>query len=105
MLKILRARSSAVTIREVVDAFDPPVPAYTTVATVMTRLLEKGMAAREGAGSGGYRFRASQNDEEYVTDQMMSALGRSANRSAALLNFAGNLDKDDIDLLREAFGQ
>ena len=93
----------ALTVREVLNQLPEPRPAYTTVSTVLERLRAKGRVNRTTKGRG-YCFAPVQTDDEHTSDVMLSALGASRDREAALLKFAGNLDDTDIDLLRQAFG-
>lgn len=103
-MRLLWASPRALTVREVILLFDAPQPAYTTVATALSRLHKKGAVLREGAASDGYRFAAAHTEADHTGAQMLQALKDTGDRKAALLNFAGNLDADDKALLREAFG-
>lgn len=104
VMDILWQAPEALSIREVVAAFPAPQPAYTTVATVLERLRAKNMVTRSGAAGKGYRFTPARSDDEHTSSLMLTALGTSRNREAALLKFAGNLDEGDVELLRKAFG-
>src|SRR5699024_3619906 len=75
-----------------------------TVSTVLERLRGKNMVTRSGSAAQGYRFAPSRSDDEHTSSLMLSALGSSQDREAALLKFAGNLDQGDVELLRKAFG-
>lgn len=77
--------------------------AYTTVLTVLDRLREKGMVTRFREGRI-YRYEAAVREEEYAASLMTQALDRSANRSGALLHFAGQLTEDEAASLRAALG-
>ena len=79
-----------------------PVPAYTTLVTVLGRLEKKGAVQREAASPRKVRYTASRSQEEQASSTMLAALDRVADREVALMQFAGNLDQDDLDLLRRA---
>lgn len=104
VMDILWQSTDPLSVREVVDTFPAPQPAYTTVSTVLERLRGKSMVKRSGNGGKGHRFTPARSDDEHTSTLMLSALGSSRDREAALLRFAGNLDESDVDLLRKAFG-
>lgn len=55
-----------VTVRDVVEALRrSPAPAYTTVMTVMNRLVEKGMLRRRADGQS-FRYAAAQSKEHFL---------------------------------------
>lgn len=65
IMEALWRRGGAGTVREVVDALQTDhVVAYTTVQTIMSRLVEKGVLAREGAQQP-HRYRARYSPEEF----------------------------------------
>lgn len=68
--------------------------APTTVATVLTRLHDKGRVDRRSRGKA-YEYRARQSREEYVASIMEKALERSHDRPLALLEFIDRLPDDD----------
>jgi predicted transcriptional regulator len=78
------------------------VPAYTTLVTVLGRLEKKGVVQREAASPRKVRYTATRSQEEQASSTMLEALDRVADREVALMQFAGNLDQDDLDLLRRA---
>jgi predicted transcriptional regulator len=56
------------TVRDVVDYLGSErAPAYTTVMTVMTRLADKGLLARDLVGNT-YHYRAAQSRERFLGD-------------------------------------
>ncbi len=81
---------------------DGHIPAYTTLVTVLGRLEKKGAVYREVASPRKVRFSATRSQEEQASSTMIAALDRVADREVALMQFAGNLDRDDLDLLRRA---
>jgi len=72
--------------------------AYTTLQTVMNRLLERGLLDRERRGRG-YVYRARYNEGAYVSgrirDQLASASPEA--RRAALHSLVGELDPEELD--------
>jgi predicted transcriptional regulator len=74
--------------------------AYTSVSTVLVRLVEKGLVGRNPiANSFGY---FAQVDEATLVAQRMSAvLGQSSNHRRALAGFVSQLGKRDARLLKD----
>ena len=72
--------------------------AYTTLQTVMNRLVERGLLDRERRGRG-YVYRARYNESAYLSrrikDQLASA--SPAARRAALHTLVGDLGPDELD--------
>ena len=72
--------------------------AYTTLQTVMNRLVERGLLDRERRGRG-YVYRPRYNEAAYVSrrikDQLASA--SPAARRAALHTLVGDLGPDELD--------
>ena len=93
-----------VTAREVADALarQPPL-AYTTVLTVMNRLVNKGMLAKQRPGRAA-TFRAVRSREAYTAQLMAAVLGTASDAPAVLLRFADELPADQADALRHALG-
>lgn len=96
VLRVL-ARRGPGTVRDVVDALPkrPPL-AYTTVMTVLSRLHEKGIVARERRGKG-YVYASRFTPEElrdrmarYLVDELVDDFG-----DVALIHFAEALDRVD----------
>ncbi|HLR28021.1 MAG TPA: BlaI/MecI/CopY family transcriptional regulator [Ruania sp.] len=104
VLRVLRELGEPVNAQTVQTALPAPEPAYTTVLTVLDRLVRKGQVARTSISPRKVYFSATKTGEEHTSSEMMSALEDSADRQAALMTFAGNLSEDDAQLLREAIG-
>jgi predicted transcriptional regulator len=75
-------------------------PAYTTVQTVMNRLLERGLLERERRGKA-FVYRARYKESELVARSLRERLaGASADaRRLALLNLVEELEPDELDAL------
>ena len=100
----LHEQEQPVSARELQTTFNEPVPAYTTLMTVLTRLESKGRVERIGDSPRKISFRPSRSSEEEASETMTFALEHAADRRAALLAFAGNLADDDVAALMDAFG-
>ena len=104
-MQLLWADDGAVSARRLQELFGEPVPAYTTLMTALNRLERKGLVLREEDSPRKVRFRASRSDDAHASESMIAALRQAGDRRAALLAFAGDLDEEDIALLRSAFQQ
>lgn len=77
--------------------------AYTTVITILTRLLEKGAVSRERAGRS---FAWTPVDQAgLAARKMRKVLDAESDREAVLASFVTGLDPDDERLLRELLRQ
>jgi predicted transcriptional regulator len=74
--------------------------AYTTIQTVMNRLVERGLLERKRRGKA-FVYRAKYDESELVARSLRERLaGASADaRRPALLNLIEGLDQDDLDEL------
>ncbi|MGW8063721.1 BlaI/MecI/CopY family transcriptional regulator [Streptomyces ziwulingensis] len=76
--------------------------AYTTVITILTRLLEKGAVSRERAGRS---FAWTPADQAgLAARKMRKVLDAESDREAVLARFVTGLDPDDERLLRALLG-
>lgn len=103
LLRLLREQAEPVGARRLQELFDEPVPAYSTLMTALTRLERKDLVVRIEESPRKVRFSARRYDGQHVSASMISALEEAGDRRAALLAFAGNLEDDDVDLLRSVF--
>jgi predicted transcriptional regulator len=79
--------------------------AYTTVATILVRLAEKGLVTREQHGRG-YRYAPVAVDAAGVTAlRMQQVLAGDADRGRVLARFVATLSKRDEAALRRALGR
>lgn len=102
MLRALRRFAEPVGVREIQAEFTESRPAYTTLLTVLDRLVAKGLVRRDELSPRKVRFAAAHSEEEHASVAMMSALRGVEDKQAALLRFAGNLDAEDVAFLRDA---
>jgi predicted transcriptional regulator len=100
VLATLWASEEPLTAVDVRAAFDEPIPATTTVITVLERLRSKGLVDREKVGTEAYRYSTTSDHNEHVAESMASALASSSDRSLALMNFTGQLSEEDKEVLR-----
>ncbi|UYY83629.1 BlaI/MecI/CopY family transcriptional regulator (plasmid) [Arthrobacter sp. YA7-1] len=106
VMRILWDSAVPLSVRDIQGGFGAgPGPAVTTLLTVLERLRLKGQV-RRGEAVGGVRYySAAESESGIVSRAMLNALTESSDRAAALLNFAGDLGEDDVDLLRRALGR
>lgn len=84
--------------REVLERTDQSL-AYTTIATVLTNLVRKGLVDKVPARRvWGYRPLLSRS--EYTAALMSQALATGGDRRDALLHFVGSISEDDVTVLR-----
>jgi predicted transcriptional regulator len=102
IMEVVWAADSPVTGRAVVDELTRERPmAYTTVLTVMDRLVRKGMLTRQRHGRA-HTYQAATSRAADTADLMASVLGSSDDRSAVLLQFVEQIPPDQAEALRAA---
>ncbi|MGK2929493.1 MAG: BlaI/MecI/CopY family transcriptional regulator [Acidimicrobiales bacterium] len=97
VMESLWSSDDGLTPREVHDRVADDL-GYTTVMTVVTRLWEKGLLAREPEGRS-FRYRPTSTAAEHHGERMQAALAKAADRPAVLASFVSQLDDDDRTLL------
>jgi predicted transcriptional regulator len=102
IMEVVWAADGPVTGRAVVDELTRERPvAYTTVLTVMDRLVGKGMLRRQRRGRA-HTYRATRSRAAYTAELMASVLGSSDDRPAVLLHFVEQIPPDQAEALRAA---
>lgn len=100
ILGIVRTASEPLSpgeVRERITAGDQRELSYSTVVTIMSRLYDKGLLARQRAGRG---FSYTAVDEaSLAANRMSSALGSGIDRGAVLSRFVSGLSGRDARLL------
>lgn len=97
VMEILWERSGhELTGRDVADVLSES--AYTTVATVLDRLVHKGLVRRRMQGRS-IRFAAVGSRAAHTALLMHEALGAGGDRQAALIRFAETLSPSDVGIL------
>lgn len=105
ILAVLRGAEEPLRAKQIGAALPGPERAYTTLMTVLHRLEDKGQVVRHTHGRKLVTFTAAATDAPSAGDRMAEELLSSADREAALLRFAGNLDSSDVATLMQAFGR
>ena len=100
VLAALWSSDTPLTAVDVRATFDEPLPAMTTVITVLERLRSKGQVSREKSGTDSYRYTTTTSHDEHIVDSMTTALAASSDRALALINFTGQLSDEDKEVLR-----
>ncbi|MGW0820313.1 BlaI/MecI/CopY family transcriptional regulator [Streptomyces sp. NPDC002845] len=78
--------------------------AYTTVITILTRLLAKGAVTRERAGRS-FAWTPASDQAGLAARKMRKVLDAESDREAVLASFVTSLEPDDERLLRELLGR
>lgn len=92
------AKHGLATVREVVDELDPP-RAFTTVATVLARLLDQGRVSRVSV-DGRWAYRLAPEHNRMLGERIASLLDRVAGDPEPLLQaFVGGVEELDPGLL------
>ncbi|MEV0822420.1 BlaI/MecI/CopY family transcriptional regulator [Nonomuraea rubra] len=103
VMDVLWGSAAWLTVRDVVNRMSDSDLAYTTVMTVMNRLVRKDFLLRERTGDGRtWRYRPAAGREAYVAELMLSALSETGDRIAALGHFARSVTVEEAEALREA---
>ncbi|MDP4505447.1 BlaI/MecI/CopY family transcriptional regulator [Nonomuraea turcica] len=103
IMEVLWSTDDWLTVREVVNRLSDRNLAYTTVMTVMNRLVRKDFIRRERDDDGRtWRYRPAAGREAYVAELMLSALSETGDRLAALGHFARSVSLEEAEALRQA---
>ncbi|MFD9909124.1 BlaI/MecI/CopY family transcriptional regulator [Streptomyces sp. NPDC059063] len=78
--------------------------AYTTVMTILTRLLAKNVVTRERAGRS-FLWRSAADEAGLAALRMRKVLDGERDREAVLASFVTTLSADDERLLRDLLGE
>jgi predicted transcriptional regulator len=78
--------------------------AYTTVITILTRLMAKGAVTRERAGRS-FAWTPASDQAGLAAHKMRKVLDAENDREAVLASFVTSLQPDDERLLRELLGR
>jgi predicted transcriptional regulator len=68
--------------------------AYTSIATVLGRLCDKGLAERQRSGRA-FVYAASKTEADLVVDKIHTLLDATRDRASALAGLASGLDPED----------
>lgn len=100
VLGVLWDASDWLSPQQVKDALDRS-RAYTTVTTVLTRLVAKGTVERRPAGRG-FAYRPVASREEQAATRMGEVLAAAGDRTMTLSRFVESLDPEERERLRRA---
>ena len=99
VLAVLWSEGRPLTAGEVHTALGSDL-AYTTVATILGRLHDKGVVERDRSGRT-HTYRATSDEAEVVRAGFQSVLTRSHDRKALLQGFVDSLSEEDEATIRE----
>nr|WP_238420760.1 BlaI/MecI/CopY family transcriptional regulator [Streptomyces taklimakanensis] len=103
VLSVLREAPGPVDTEWVRERLGGPL-AYTTVITVLTRLLAKGVVTREKEGRS-FVWTAAADEARLAALRMRRVLDGESDREAVLAGFVAELSPDDEQVLRELLRQ
>jgi predicted transcriptional regulator len=101
-LAVLWAADRPLLAGEVNERLDDEL-AYTSVATVLSRLLAKGLVERTPVGRA-FAYQPAVEESELAARRIDAVLSESADRTKVLTQFVGRLSKRDAKLLRALLG-
>jgi predicted transcriptional regulator len=104
VMEVLWQAGAPRTARQVSEALPTRDLAKTTVLTVLSRLEAKGRVERCRDGWA-HTYAATASREDYIAELMHEALGDAADRTAALVRFAGQVSPEEAAALRAALGE
>lgn len=100
-MAVLWSASEPLSARAVLDRLGEQRLAYTTVATVLGHLVDKGLAERVPGSGRSWLYRARVGSGEYSGAVMSSALAGSSDRTGSFLHFVEGMSDADRRMLRE----
>jgi predicted transcriptional regulator len=102
ILDVLWTASEPLTVKAIQENFREPVPAITTLITVLERLRVKGSVERQSSAGRSYEYFASFSRVDQANASIQTALDNAGDRAAALMLLAGSLTAKDRDVLAVA---
>lgn len=76
--------------------------ALTTVLTVLSRLIDKGLVMRDETNPRGHLYRTTKTREQHTAELMLGLFAEGGDKALALSLFAGGLSQDALAQLRKA---
>lgn len=98
VLNVLWAADRPLSPAEVNERLDLGL-AYTTVATILTRLHAKGLIDREPAGRA-FAYRALVDESDFAIKRIDEVLAVTSDRQKVLARFVGRLSAGEADQIR-----
>ncbi|MEY4981287.1 MAG: hypothetical protein RL174_625 [Actinomycetota bacterium] len=103
VLDALWSSSSPLTSLQILESISPDGElAQTTILTVLSRLVDKGIVLRESGTGRSLLFSTAQTREEFAADSMLRVFSLSQNQALALSHFAKGLSEEQITALKQA---
>jgi predicted transcriptional regulator len=104
-MNVLWGAASPLSVRDVLESLDERNLAYTTVMTVLDRLLAKEMVLRERDGRA-FQYTPALTRDQATAKVLNAALDEAGtDRTAALVHFAHTVDPGEAAALRDALDQ
>lgn len=103
IMAVLWAEARPLTPGEVLELI-PSTLAYTSVATVLGRLHEKGLVERCAVGRA-FAYTATVDEADLAVRKMRQAVDSASDRDRVLAGFLGSLSKKDADRLGALLAQ
>ncbi len=105
VLEVLWDSEDALKPGEVLDRIDlKPEVTYSTVLTILRRLLGKELVTRTKDGKA-YRYQPTHSREEQVAQTMVEAFATAADTDTALGHFVEQLSPEQTSTLRRILGR
>ncbi|HSL74599.1 MAG TPA: BlaI/MecI/CopY family transcriptional regulator [Ilumatobacteraceae bacterium] len=98
VLRVLWAADRALLPGEINDRLDADY-AYTSVATILTRLQAKGLVVREPAGRA-YAYQAAVDEPDLAVRRISELLDSSSDRAQVLSRFIGGLSAREAKAIK-----
>jgi predicted transcriptional regulator len=98
VMRVLWAEDAPMSPAEVLDDLDAGL-AYTSIATVLNRLCEKGLVSRRPSGRK-FLYQTTSTEADLTGQRIHSILDAAGDRRAALTGFLNTLNDDDAEVLR-----
>jgi predicted transcriptional regulator len=102
ILNVLWNAAEPLTVKAIQEQFNEPMPAITTLITVLERLRVKGSVERQSSAGRSYEYFASFSRVDQANASIQTALDNAGDRAAALMLLAGSLTAKDRDVLAAA---
>ena len=103
VLSALWDRPEGLTSQQILALIGDEGLALTTVLTVLSRLVDKGMVKKESMGRN-LLFIATSTRERHTAELLLGAMDDAANPALVFSHFASGLSKDQVAQLRKALG-
>ena len=103
LLQAIWRSQNGLTPAEALDALGSNV-AYTTVLTVLTRLLQKDLLVRSREGKA-HRYVAAVAEADWIAAKMRAALNAASDHRLAMSQFVGSLNSAEKAALRSVLRQ